>query len=88
MARPDRFGAADWRWQSLVPGPIVATDTAFSSNRFAWAHQIHKLDLKVELKETVVNPLHSTQLLKSRHPVGASAARAAFPFIEGFRDDS
>jgi hypothetical protein len=44
------------------------TDTAFSSNRFAWAHQIHKLDLQVELNETVVNQLHSTQLLSS-HPV-------------------
>jgi hypothetical protein len=34
---------------------IVVTDTAFSSNRFAWAHQIHKLDLQVALKETGVN---------------------------------
>src|SRR5258708_33144893 len=30
---------------ALAPSLIVATDTAFSSNRFAWTHQIHKLDL-------------------------------------------
>jgi hypothetical protein len=35
----------------LAHGPIVATDTAFSSNRFARADQIHKLDLQAELEE-------------------------------------
>ena len=71
---------------------IVATDTAFSSNRFAWAHQIHKLDLQVELKETVMNQLHSIQLLKSSHPVmlapvdvGARVARVAIPDNQGVR---
>jgi hypothetical protein len=29
MATPDRFSAADWRWQRLAPGLIVATDTVF-----------------------------------------------------------
>jgi hypothetical protein len=52
IAAPDRFSAADRRWQGLAPCLIVTTDRAFSSNRFAWAHQIHKLDLQVELKET------------------------------------
>ena len=37
--------------RAWVPGLIVATDKGFSSNRFAWAHEIHKLDLQVELKE-------------------------------------
>jgi hypothetical protein len=76
----------------LAPNLIVATDTAFSSNRFAWTHQIHKLDLSVELKETVMNQLHSIQLLKSSHPVmlalmdvGARVARAAFPDNQGIR---
>jgi hypothetical protein len=92
MATPDRFDAADRRWQSLVPGLIIATDTAFSSNRFALAHQIHKLDLQVELKETVVSQSHATQLLKSSHlvmpapvDVGARVARAAFPDNRGAR---
>ena len=31
------------RREILASGPIVATDTAFSSSRFVWAHQIHKL---------------------------------------------
>lgn len=43
----------------MAPGPIIATDTAFSSNRFASAHQIPKLHLQVELKETVVSQLHA-----------------------------
>ena len=71
---------------------IVATDTAFSSNRFAWAHQIHKLDLLVGLEETVMNQLRSIQLLKSSHPimlapmdVGARVARVAFPDNQGVR---
>src|SRR5260221_6165447 len=99
MAAPDRFSAADRRWQSLAPSLIVATDTAFSSNRFSWTHQIHKLDWSVELKETVMNQLHSIQLLKSSHPVmldlldvgldlmdvGARVARAAFPDNQGVR---
>jgi len=74
----------------LAPGLIAATDTAFSSNRFSWTHQIHTLDLQVELKETVMNQLHSIQLLKSSHPVmlalmdvGARVARAAFPDNQG-----
>jgi hypothetical protein len=46
MATPDRFTATDWLEPSLAPGLIVATDTAFSSIRFAWTHQIHKLDLQ------------------------------------------
>jgi hypothetical protein len=76
----------------VAPGLIVARATAFSSNRFAWTHQIHKLDLQVELKETVMNQLHSTQLLKSGHPVmlapmdvGARVAHAAFPDNQGVR---
>jgi len=76
----------------LVPGLIVATDKGFSSNRFAWEHQIHKLDLKVELNVTVVNQLRSTQLLKSSHPVmlaaldvGARVARVAIPDNQGVR---
>ena len=76
----------------MVPGLIVATDKGFNSNRFAWEHQIHKLDLKVELNETVVNQLHSTQLLKSSHPVmlaaldvGARVARVAIPDNQGVR---
>jgi hypothetical protein len=69
MVTPDRFSAADCRWQSLAPGLIVATDTAFSSNRFAWPHQIHEFDLQVELKKAAMNQLHSIQLLKSSHPV-------------------
>jgi hypothetical protein len=36
----------------LAPGPIVVTDTTFSSNRFAWTHQVHKLDLLVALQAT------------------------------------
>jgi hypothetical protein len=31
---------------ALAPGLIVATDTTFSSNRFAWTHQVPKLDFK------------------------------------------
>jgi hypothetical protein len=27
---------------ALAPGLIVATDTTFSSTRFAWTHQVHK----------------------------------------------
>jgi hypothetical protein len=73
----------------LVPGLIVATDKAFSSNRFAWAHQIHKVDLQVELKETVVNQLHSTQLLKGCHPVMLApldvGARVAIQDNQGVR---
>ncbi len=53
----------------MVPGLIVAADTAFSSNRFAGARQIHKLDLYIELKEAVMNELHATQMLKSSCPV-------------------
>jgi hypothetical protein len=30
----------------LAFGLIVTTDTTFSSNRFAWTHQVHKLDRK------------------------------------------
>jgi len=48
--------------------------------------------LYVELKETVMNQLHSTQLLKSSHTVmlalmdvGAPVARAAFPDNQGVR---
>jgi hypothetical protein len=37
-------------WLNLAPGPIVATDRAFSSNRFAWVYPIHKLNLWVELE--------------------------------------
>jgi len=33
------------------------------------AHQIHKVDLQVELKETIVNQLHATQSLKSSQPI-------------------
>jgi hypothetical protein len=73
MATPDRFSAAACRWQSLVLDLIVGTDTAFSSNRFAWAHQIHKLDLQIELKETVMDQLHPTRLLKKQ-----SSDRACF----------
>jgi hypothetical protein len=52
-----------------APGLIVATDTPFSSNRFACSHQIHKFDFYVEPKEAVMDQLHSTQLLESSHPV-------------------
>jgi hypothetical protein len=38
----------------MAPRLIIATDTAFSSNRLAWTHQIHKLDLGVELKVGIV----------------------------------
>jgi len=73
----------------LVPGHIVATDKEFSSNRFAWAHQIHKVDLQVELKETVVNQSHSTQLLKSSHLVVLAptdvGARVAISEYQGVR---
>jgi hypothetical protein len=82
----------------LAPGPIVATDTAFSSNRFALAHQVHKFDLQVELTEAVMNQLLPTQLLKSSHPVMlapmdvgarvASRTDVSTSFIEGFRNDS
>jgi len=48
--------------------------------------------LKVELNETVVNQLHSTQLLKSSYPVmlaaldvGAHVARVAIPDNQGVR---
>ena len=54
---------------ALAPGLIVATDTPFSSNRFACSHQIHKFDFYVEPKEAVMDQLHSTQLLESSHPV-------------------
>jgi hypothetical protein len=74
MATPDRFGAADRRWRSLAAGLIVATDTAFSSNRFAWTHQAHKLDLQVEPKDDVMNRLRSTDLLKCSRPLGARCA--------------
>jgi hypothetical protein len=54
--------------------------------------KIHKLDLLVELKETVMNQLHSIQLLKSSHPVmlapvdvGARVARVAIPDNQGVR---
>jgi hypothetical protein len=42
------FSVADWRSQSLAPSPIIATDKAFSSNRFAWTLQVRKLDPWVE----------------------------------------
>ena len=57
MAAPDRFSAADRRWKRVSPGLIVATDTAFSSNRFASTHQTHKLDLSVELKVGIVSAI-------------------------------
>jgi len=73
----------------LVPGLIVATDKAFSSNRFALAHQIHKVDLQVELKETIVNQLHATQSLKSSQPIIPSpidvGARVAYMGERGAR---
>jgi hypothetical protein len=76
----------------LAPGLIIATDTAFSSNRFALAHQIHKFDLQVELKETVMSQLHATQLLKSSHlvtpapmDVGARCTRRFLPDNRGAR---
>jgi hypothetical protein len=51
--------------------------------------KIHKLDLQVELKETAVNQLRSTQLLRSSHltpmDVGAGIAHVAFPESQGAR---
>jgi len=35
----------------LAPSLIVATDTAISSNRFAWTRQVRKVDLEVERKK-------------------------------------
>jgi hypothetical protein len=67
----------------LATALIVATDTVFSSNRFAWIDQVNKFDLQVEPKEAVMNQLHSCRLLKSSHPLMPAprgvAARAAFP---------
>jgi hypothetical protein len=63
---------------------------AFSSNRFVWVHQIHKLELLVELTEALMNKLPSIQLLKSSDPVllaatnaGARVARIAFRNNQG-----
>ena len=36
---------------------IIASDTAFSSNRFAWTCQVRKVDLEVELKEIAMYQL-------------------------------
>jgi hypothetical protein len=41
----------------LAPSLIIATDTAFSSNRFAWPRQVRKVDLEVELKEIAMYQL-------------------------------
>jgi hypothetical protein len=57
IAAPDRFSAADRRWKRVTPGLVVATDTAFSSNRFASTHQAHKLDLSVERKVGIVSAI-------------------------------
>ena len=66
----------------MAPGLIVATDTAFSSNRFAWTRQIHKLNFQTELNETVMNRLHSIFAeLKQLLVVGQSTAAAASPAI-------
>jgi hypothetical protein len=53
----------------LAPGLIVTTDTTFSSNRFAWTHQVHKLDRKSNGKKSPCISC-STQLLKRDHPIG------------------
>jgi hypothetical protein len=60
MGPPGRFERLHGWQQSFWPSLIVVTDTAFSSNRFAWTHQIHKLELQVAPKETGVNQLHSS----------------------------
>jgi hypothetical protein len=39
----------------VAPGLIAGTDTSFSSNRFAWARQIHKLDLQVGIVPAIAN---------------------------------
>jgi hypothetical protein len=69
--------------RALATAPIVATDTAFSSNSFAWIRQVNKFGLQVEPKEAVMNQLHASRLLKSSHPLVPAlkdvAARAAFP---------
>jgi hypothetical protein len=41
----------------LPPSLIFATDTAFSSNRFAWTHQVHKLDLQVRTERIRHEPI-------------------------------
>ena len=41
----------------MAPSLIIATDTAFSSNRFAWTRQVRKVDLEVELKEIAMYQL-------------------------------
>jgi hypothetical protein len=64
----------------LAPRLITATDTAFSSNRFAWIHQIHKLDLQVELKDAA-----PAQDASRCQPAEAGVNTS---FTEGFRDDS
>jgi len=71
MARPHRIDSAPLidGGRTLAPGLIIATDTPFSSNRFACTHQIHKFDFYIEPKEAVMDQLHSTQLLESSHPV-------------------
>jgi len=94
MARPHRIDSAPLidGGRTLAPGLIIATDTPFSSNRFACTHQIHKFDFYVEPKEAVMDQLHSTQLLESSHPVmpaqmdvGAHVTRFAFPGGQGAR---
>ncbi len=94
MARPHRIDSAPLidGGRTLAPGLIIATDTPFSSNRFACTHQIHKFDFYVEPKEAVMDQLHSTQLLKNSHrvmpvpmDVGAHVAHLAVPGSQGAR---
>jgi hypothetical protein len=65
----------------LAPGPIAATDTAFSSNRFAWTHQIHKLALQAELKETVMNQLCATTAYLREAIVSFAARSTGIPTV-------
>jgi len=62
----------------LVPSLIVATDTAFSSNRFAWTYQLHKLDLQVELKVGIVPAIFAATGKRLRKmPVDANLLKQA-----------
>jgi hypothetical protein len=68
MATPNPLSVADWRWRNLFPSLIVATDTAFISNRFAWTRQVSKIDLSIELKVDLGRALAGL-----RPPVGSLA---------------
>lgn len=75
----------------MAPGLIVATDTAFSSNRFAWTRQVHKVDWQIEPKVDIVPAIANAVFAatgKRLRKMLVDASLLSTSFIEGFRDDS